>query len=208
MHVLEETRSALEEVLSSIHRDGHDVAAIGLTCQRSSFLLWDRKTGEPLTPIISWQDLRAKDLAAELVPHREEIYKKTGLPLTGHYEGPKFLWLLRHEPRMPQWLESGNSVYSPWSGFLLRHLTEERTCAVDESIAGRSLLFNILDRSWDEALLRLFRVPPEILPQIRPTCHLYGHYRFRDRSIPLVCSIGDHQAALIGMGDSRAAGVP
>ena len=200
IHVLRETRAAVEEVLLSVQHDGHDVAAIGMACQRSSFLLWDRKSGEALTPIISWQDLRAKDLAAELMPHREAIYKKTGLPLTGHYGGPKFLWLLRHEPRMSQWPASNSTVYSPWSSFLLWHLTEERVCAVDEAIAGRSLLFNIFDRSWDETLLRLFQVPREILPDIAPTCHLYGHYRFGDRSIPLVCSIGDHQAALLGMG--------
>lgn len=200
LHVLEETRSALGEVLLSIHHDGHDIAAIGLACQRSSFLLWDRKSGEALTPIISWQDLRAKDLCAELMPHRKAIYKKTGLPLTGHYGGPKFLWLLRHESRMSQWLGSIDTVYSPWSSFLLWHLTEERTCTVDESIAGRSLLFNICDRSWDITLLRLFQVPREILPEVRPTCHLYGHCLFADRSIPLVCSIGDHQAALLGMG--------
>lgn len=200
LHVLEETHSALEEVLLSIHHDDHDIAALGLACQRSSFLLWDRKSGEALTPIISWQDLRAKDLCTELTPHRKAIYQKTGLPLTGHYGGPKFLWLLRHESRMPQWLGSMDTVYSPWSSFLLWHLTEERTCMVDESIAGRSLIFNIFDRSWDEKLLKLFQVPCEILPEIRPTCHLYGHYLFRDRSIPLVCSIGDHQAALLGMG--------
>lgn len=200
LHVLAETRSALEEVLSSIHHDGHEVAAIGLACQRSSFLLWDRQSGQALTPIISWQDLRAKDLCAELIPHRKVIYQKTGLPLTGHYGGPKFLWLLRHEPPMSHWIGSIGTVYSPWSSFLLWHLTEERTCTVDESIAGRSLFFNIFDRSWDETLLTLFQVPREILPEIRPTCHLHGHCRFGDRSIPLVCSIGDHQAALLGMG--------
>ena len=199
-HVLEESRSALEEVLTSIHHDGHDVAAIGLACQRSSFLLWDRETGEAFTPIISWQDLRAKDIGAELAAYRETIYQKTGLPLTGHYGGPKFLWLLRHEPRMPGWLGSRGAVYSPWSSFLLWHLTEEKICAVDESIAGRSLFFNISERSWDKTLSELFQVPIEILPEIEPTCHVYGHYRFKNRSIPLVCSVGDHQGALLGMG--------
>ena len=199
-HVFEETRSALEEVLSAIYRDGHGAAAIGLACQRSSFLLWDRKSGEALTPIISWQDLRAKDICAERMAYRETIYEKTGLPLTGHYGGPKFLWLLRHEPRMSQWLKSSGTVYSPWNSFLLWHLTEENTLAVDESVAGRTLLFDIFKRSWDETLLTLFQVPRRILPEIEPTVHPYGHYLFGDRSIPIVCSIGDHQAALLGMG--------
>ncbi len=199
-HVLEETRSALEEVLSAVYRDGHDVAAIGLACQRSSFLLWDRKSGEALTPIISWQDLRSKDICAERMAYRETIYEKTGLPLTGHYGGPKFLWLVRHEPGMSQWLKSLRTVYSPWSTFLLWHLTEEKILAVDESVAGRTLLFDIFKRSWDEALLALFQVPRDILPEIKPTVYPYGHYLFGDRSIPIVCSLGDHQAALLGMG--------
>jgi glycerol kinase len=199
-HVLEETRSALEEVLSSIDHDGHEIAAIGLACQRSSFILWDKKSGTALTPILSWQDLRAKDLCSEFIAHREMIYHKTGLPLTGHYGGPKFLWLLRHMPEISQWIRSQDTVYSPWSSFLLWHLTEEQGCAVDESIAGRSLFFDISERSWDKTLSALFQVPLEILPEIRPTNHLYGHYSFRNRLIPVVCSVGDHQAALLGMG--------
>jgi glycerol kinase len=79
-------------------------------------------------------------------------------------------------------------------------LTEERICATDESIAGRTLFFNIIERSWEEDLLRLFKIREQILPEIRPTCQLYGHYPFKNRSIPITCSIGDHQAALIGLG--------
>ena len=88
VHVLQETRQALDAVIASIYGDGHEVRSLGLACQRSSFLLWNRKSGKALTPIISWQDLRAKDLCAELISQREMIYAKTGLPLTGHYGGP------------------------------------------------------------------------------------------------------------------------
>ena len=200
IHVLQETKFALDEVLSSIFKDGHEVTAIGLACQRSSFLLWDRGGGRPLTPIISWQDLRAKDLCTELDSQREEIYQKTGLPLTGHYGGPKFLWFIRNNPELSKWIHLPKVLFSPWNSFLLWHLTQERVCATDESIAGRTLFFNIHARFWDKDLLRLFRVPEEILPEIRPTCHLYGHYPFENRSIPITCSIGDHQGALIGLG--------
>lgn len=197
--VLEETRKALDEVLSAIDADGHHVSAIGLACQRSSFLLWDRNTGEPLTPILSWQDLRAKHLCETLNSYRNEIYQKTGLPLTGHYGGPKFLWLLQNNPGTLPWSKRESTVFSPWNSFLLWHFTEERVCATDESIAGRTLLFNIQKRDWDPELLRLFEMPLSILPKVFPTCHLYGHYLFQKESIPILCSIGDHQGALIGL---------
>ncbi len=200
LHVLEETEEVLEEVLSVVHAKGDAVSAIGLACQRSSFLLWDRKGGKPFTPIISWQDLRAKDLCEPLISHRNGIYQKTGLPLTGHYGGPKFLWLLQNHPQTPKWIRRKETVFSPWSSFLLWHLTEERVCTTDESIAGRTLLFNIHEKTWDQELLDLFQIPGTILPKILPTCCLYGHYRFDGRSIPILCSIGDHQGALLGLG--------
>jgi len=200
VHLLEETRGALEELVSSIYMDGHEILSIGLACQRSSFIFWDRKEGRAFTPIISWQDLRAKDICVELNLQRDMIYQRTGLPLTGHYGGPKFLWFLNHDPEIPKLINLPELVFSPWNSFLLWHLTEERICATDESIAGRTLFFNIHERSWDGELVRLFKIPNHILPQIRPTCHLFGHYKFKNQSIPITCSVGDHQAALLGLG--------
>lgn len=128
------------------------------------------------------------------------IHAKTGLPLTGHYGGPKFLWLLHHDPDVSRKIEEKGTAFTPRNSFLLWHLTEEHVFATDESIAGRSLLFNIHERRWDRALLDLFQVPDSVLPEVWLTSRLYGHYRFRDRPIPITCSIGDHQAALLGLG--------
>ena len=200
VHVLQETRQALDEVITSVYGDGHEILSLGLACQRSSFLLWDRESGKALTPIISWQDLRAKDLCAEFSSQREMIYEKTGLPLTGHYGGPKFLWLLRNDPEVSKWLKRRGTVFSPWNSFLLWHMTEEKVCATDESIAGRSLLFNIHQRVWDRELLNLFKIPESLLPEVWVTGRLYGHYKFRDQLLPITCSIGDHQGALLGLG--------
>ena len=200
VHVLEETRDALNQVIASVLGDGHDILCMGLACQRSSFLLWNRDRGEAFTPIISWQDLRAQDLCNDFQDQRETIYAKTGLPLTGHYGGPKFLWLLRHDPHVSRKIEERGTAFSPLNSYLLWHLTEERVFVTDESIAGRSLLYNIHERRWDRDLLDLFQVPEFLLPQVWVTSRLYGHYRFRDRRIPITCSIGDHQAALLGLG--------
>jgi glycerol kinase len=200
LHVLRETRAALDEVIASVLADGHEIAAIGLACQRSSFIAWDRREGQPYTPIISWQDLRARDLCGEFYSFKQEIYLKTGLPLTGHYGGPKFQWLKRHEPGFRGWIDLPGTVYTPWNCFLLYHLTEEKICATDDSIAGRTLFFDIHRREWDRELMGLFNVPEQVLPEVRPTCHLYGQYRSGKRPIPITCSIGDHQGALIGLG--------
>lgn len=198
--VLRGTREALEEVIGSVYRGGDEVLFIGLACQRSSFILWNRNNGTSYTPIISWQDLRAKGLCEKMSASRDEIYQKTGLPLTGHYGGPKFLWLLQNNGEAPAWIRRKGTIFSPWNSFLLWHLTKEKVCATDESIAGRTLLFNIHEKSWDQDLLDLFHLPEAILPEVFPTCHLYGHYSFAGRSIPVLCSIGDHQGALLGLG--------
>ncbi len=200
LDVLAETRKALEDVLTAIYAEGHKVSAIGLACQRSSFLLWDRSNGKPFTPIISWQDLRAKHLCETLRSHRNEVYQKTGLPLTGHYGGPKFLWLIQNIPEAREWIKRKETTFSPWVSFLLYHLTQERIGATDESIAGRSLLFNIGEKRWDPDLLHLFQIPGSLLPEVLPTCHPYGHYSFRGEFLPLLCLIGDHQGALLGLG--------
>ena len=113
IHVVEETRTALEEVIASVDADGHEVFAIGLACQRSSFLLWDRKSGKAFTPIITWQDLRAKGLCETYNMWRETIYQKTGLPLTGHYGGPKFAWLIKNVPTGSTWANKTETVFSP-----------------------------------------------------------------------------------------------
>lgn len=200
LHVLQETRQVLDQVIATVMKDGHDILCLGLACQRSSFLLWNRLRGEALTPILSWQDLRAQSLCNAFQDQREMIYAKTGLPLTGHYGGPKFLWLLRHDPDFSRRAAQRGSAFTPWNSFLLWHLTEEHVFATDESIAGRSLLYNIHERRWDGELLDLFRVPDSLLPEVWVTSRLYGHYRFHDRRIPITCSIGDHQAALLGLG--------
>jgi glycerol kinase len=205
IHLLKETLAALNEVLSSIFADGHEAVCIGLACQRSSFILWDRSTGKPFFPVISWQDVRAKDVCGEFGLQRAIIYERTGLPLTGHYGGPKFFWLLKNIPDVSRLINRKEVTFTPWNSFLLWHLTEERVCVTDESIAGRTLFFNIRERQWDEELLHLFKIPPSVLPEICLTCQLYGHYRFGNRSIPIVCSIGDHQGALLGLGGFQKA---
>ena len=203
IHVVEETRAALEEVIASVDADGHEILAMGLACQRSSFLLWDRRSGKAFTPIITWQDLRAKGLCETYTMSRETIYQKTGLPLTGHYGGPKFAWLVKNVPMGSTWANKPETVFSPLSSFLLWHLTDEKVCAVDESIAGRTLFFNIHNRCWDKELLNLFNIREQILPEIHPTGDLYGHYKNARKNIPILCSLGDHQGALLGLGGLR-----
>ncbi len=126
--------------------------------------------------------------------------EKTGLPLTAHYGGPKFLWMRRHEPEFDWLIGRPGTVFSPLSSFLLSQLTGEASPVVDESIAGRMLLANLQTRRWDPGLQELFEVPGRLLPDIVPVCHRYGDHRFGDRRIPVTCCIGDQQAALAALG--------
>ncbi|MGD8366886.1 MAG: FGGY family carbohydrate kinase [Desulfobacterales bacterium] len=197
--ILRQVSGALAAVLTRVQEAGDAARAIGLACQRSSFLVWERGTGRALTPVISWQDLRAESICRGLAPKRRIVAEKTGLPLTAHYGGPKFVWLCRHEPDFVRRVCRPGAVFSPLSSFLLRHLTGETEPVVDESIAGRTLLLNLRTRIWDPELLDLFEVPGHLLPEIVPVCHVYGAYRFGDRLIPITCCIGDQQAALAGL---------
>ena len=199
-HVRRQCAGALVDVLTAAEAGGSKVRCIGLACQRSSFLLWQRDTGRPLTPVISWQDLRAAPLCASMAEHRDRIYEKTGLPLTAHYGGPKFLWLRRHRSSLFRRLDSPGAVFSPLSSFLLHHLTGGRPAAVDESIAGRTLLVDIAARRWDPELIALFEMPPHLLPQIVAVCRRHGGFVFGGRTIPIECCIGDQQAALAALG--------
>jgi glycerol kinase len=199
-HLIRRVEGALSELLSRVHQGGNTVRAIGLACQRSSFLAWERDSGMPFTPVISWQDLRAEPICREMAQHRAGVHEKTGLPLTAHYGGPKFLWLRRHDPEFFRWVGRPGAVFSPLSSFLLSHLTGETVPVVDESIAGRTLLVDIRKRTWDRELVEMFEVPEGLLPEIVPVCGGFGRHRFENRDIPVTCSIGDQQAALAGLG--------
>ena len=169
------------------------ILSLGLTVQRSTFLFWDKKSIQPLTPALSWQDNRAHHLIDKFNDHKKLVYRKTGIPLSGHFGVLKYVHLIKEYPELKKNLKSGKTFFGPLSSYLNQVLTG--TAAVDHSIAGRSQLFSLDSLNWDDTLCELFNVDLSCLPPLVPTLHDFGKVK---NNIPLLCIIGDQQSALIG----------
>lgn len=175
----------------------NSVAGIGLTCQRSTCLLWDRKTGEPLTEALSWQDRSQARRAAQLGRHDRMIRRRTGLPLSPHYAGLKLNHLLGHVPDGMRKAAKGEIVAGTLDAFLVRHMVGRDL--TEPGHAGRTLCFDLDRGAFDGDLCRLFGVPAAALPAVVPSASVRGLYR----DTPLTAVAGDQQAALLGHGGWR-----
>jgi glycerol kinase len=201
--LLESVRSVVEVVLDQ-HRGrlDSDVQA-GLATQRASIVCWDTKTGDALTPVLSWQDTRCEELLAPFEGMDEEIQARTGLRLTPHYGVGKLLWCLANVTKVQEARANRRLACGPLSSFLLFRLVEGRPFKVDPANAGRMLLFNRADRRWDPKLLELFGVPAELLPQTVPTQHRFGDLSIGDGRISLRVVTGDQSAVPFCLGEPR-----
>ena len=177
-------------------------ATLGLCSQRSSFLLWERASGKPVTPLISWQDDRGADSCEALRDKDNAIRELTGLPLTPYYLAPKLRVLLCEHPSWRERLLSGEWLLGTLDTFLIWRWTGGKQHVVDVSMAARTLLLDILSLQWSPALCELFGIPPQILPQVRPSAGLGLQL---ENGLILQASLGDQSAALVA---SIAAGQP
>jgi glycerol kinase len=175
----------------------NSVAGIGLTCQRSTCLLWDRESGEALTEALSWQDRTQARRAARLVRHQHIIRRRTGLPLSPHYAALKLSHLLQRVPGGVGRARNGEIVAGTLDAFLVRRLVGRDY--TEPGHAGRTLCFHLDRGEFDRDLCRLFGVPRAALPTIVPSASVRGSYR----DIPLTAVAGDQQAALLGHGGWR-----
>ena len=180
-----------------------DIAAIGITNQRETSLLWDRQTGEPLNNAIVWQCRRTTDFcdALRAAGHERTIQRKSGLVLDPYFSGSKYRWLLKNTPGMSRLLKSGRVAAGTMDSFLIWQLTAGDTHVTDVSNASRTSLMNLKTTGWDAQLLDLFDVPREILPEIVPSSAILGHtrgVRGLPDGIPIAGVAGDQQAALFG----------
>ena len=195
---------AAEEAIVSLGGRAANVAAAGLATQRSSIICWDRETGAPLSPVLSWQDRRAQDWLQQFAPEVEKIRERTGLVLSAHYGASKLRWCLDHLPAVAAARDAGRLAMGPLAGFLLFRLLRERPLLVDPSNAGRTLLWNLATADWDDELIRLFGIPRSALPACVPTRHDYGTFTVHGREIPLTVLNGDQSAALFALGRPHA----
>jgi glycerol kinase len=196
--ILDSLHTVLDEVLRHPDVDRARIAAAGLATQRSSVLAWDRRTGQALSPVLSWQDTRTAAELTALRGHDRAIREHTGLRLSPHYGAGKLRWLLRNETGVGAARAQGVLALGPLAGFLLHHLTDTDNETVDHANASRTLLWNLETRDWDPWLLGLFDVPRDLLPACRPI--LADHGVIRGRDIPLRAVNGDQTAALYAHG--------
>ncbi|TAG04987.1 MAG: glycerol kinase [Betaproteobacteria bacterium] len=174
-----------------------EVAAIGITNQRETTVLWDRKTGQPIANAIVWQDRRTAGFCDELKAAGKApfIQQKTGLVLDAYFSGTKLKWLLDNVPGARQRAEAGELAFGTIDSWLIWKLTQGKVHATDPSNASRTLLFNIHDNDWDDELLSLFSIPRAVLPQVRPSSGSFGE---TTDGVPIAGCAGDQQAALFG----------
>lgn len=179
-----------------------DVAAIGITNQRETVVIWDRASGTPIHNAIVWQDRRTADLCATLKAEGVEpdVQAKTGLLLDPYFSATKIKWMLDTVPGARQRAAKGGLAVGTIDSFLLWQLTGGRVHATDWTNAGRTMLYDIHRRCWDSELLRLFDVPESILPIVFPNVHHFGDTdpALFGRAIAITGMAGDQQAALIG----------
>lgn len=192
---------AIREALKQIGLEPQDLAGFGLTNQRETVIVWDRKTGEPLAPAIVWQDRRTAARCEQLRQEEklaQEICEKTGLLPDPYFSGTKLEWVFRENPELFRRAEKGEILVGTVDSWLLFSLSGVH--ATDPTNASRTLLYDIQKLRWDRELCELFSVPEKALPEVRPSLSVFGRTQKEvlGAEIPVAGILGDQQAALFG----------
>ncbi len=179
-----------------------DIAAIGITNQRETTVVWDRKTGQPVYNAIVWQDRRTAAVCDELKAqgHTSLVQQKTGLVIDAYFSATKLQWILNNVPGAKEKAANNELCFGTIDSWLLWKLTNGKVHATDVSNASRTMLYNIHTLSWDEDLLQLLHIPAGILPEVKSSSEIYGYtqYILTAHSIPVAGIAGDQQAAMFG----------
>jgi glycerol kinase len=181
-----------------------DLAAIGITNQRETTVVWNRKTGKPVANALVWQDTRVEDYVSELakIGGQNRFRRKTGLPLTTYFSGLKIRWILEHVKGVREMAEAGDVLFGNIDSFLVWHLTGGPSGGIhitDVTNASRTQLMDLETLSWDTEMLDAFGVPKEMLPRICSSSEVYAHAKEPGlKDVPIAGILGDQQAALVG----------
>ena len=175
-----------------------DIASIGITNQRETVVIWEKKTGRPIYNAIVWQDRRTSEFCESLKGEEEFIQKKTGLTVDPYFSASKVNWILEHVEGARERAERGELLFGTVDSFLIWKLTEGREHKTDASNASRTMLYNIEINNWDKELLSLFNVPPSLLPSVCDNSHDFGYTELFGGKIGIGGVAGDQQSALIG----------
>ena len=204
LEILRRTEEVIAEALEKRGLRASDLAAIGITNQRETTVVWSRKTGRPVCNAIVWQDTRVADDVAHFASDggQDRFRGKTGLPLSTYFSGLKLRWILNHVPVAREKAENGEVLFGNIDTFLVWNLTggaNGGTHVTDVTNASRTQLLNLRTLDWDAELLRAFDVPRAILPEVRSSSEVYGAATWPSISgVPIAGILGDQQAALVG----------
>lgn len=195
--------SVMLEVASTARIQADQISAIGITNQRETTVVWDKATGTPIYHAIVWQSRQTDAICEALKAAGKEdlIREKTGLLIDPYFSATKIQWILDHVEGARERAEKGDLLFGTIDSFLVWKLSGGNVHITDYSNASRTLLYNIHDLKWDPQLLELFRIPACMLPEVKPSSHIYGYtasYHLASHPIPIAGIAGDQQAALFG----------
>lgn len=199
------------EAMGKIGADAGDIAAIGITNQRETTIVWDKKTGNPVYPAIVWQCRRTSDMIEELKQDgfADKIREKTGLIPDAYFSATKIKWILDYVDGAREAAERGDLLFGTVDTWLIWKLTKGQVHVTDYTNASRTMLFDIYKRQWDEEILEYFNIPKSMLPEVKPSSCIYGYTNENliGGSIPISGAAGDQQSALFGQCCFRAGDV-
>ncbi len=201
--ILTSVQVTLSEAMHHANLDASEVAGIGITNQRETTVVWDRKTGEPVYNALVWQSRHSAELCRDMRSDAVDLLvrERTGLLLDAYFSATKLAWLFRHVEGVRERAQRGELLFGTVDSWLVWNLTGGKVHVTDVSNASRTLLYNIHQQCWDEDLLELFGVPASMLPEVRGCSEVYGHIQakyFFGREVPICGIAGDQQAALFG----------
>ena len=202
MEIWSSQAAVIAEAITSIDINGLNIAAIGITNQRETTIVWDAETGEPVYNAIVWQDRRTSEYCDSLKRdgRTDLIRSKTGLIIDAYFSATKVRWILENVPGARQKAEDGKLRFGTVDTWLIWMLTRGETHVTDVSNASRTMLFNIHTLEWDKELLDLFNIPASMMPQVKSSSEVYGYTKTTlfAHEVPIAGIAGDQQAALFG----------
>lgn len=203
LEIWDSVQSVISNVMIKSQIKPYKIAAIGITNQRETTVIWDRHTGKPIYNAIVWQSKQTSDIAERLIKdgYKDMIHKKTGLVIDSYFAATKIKWILDHVPGAREKAAKGDLMFGTIDTWLLWKLSGRRVHATDVTNASRTMLFNIHTLEWDQDILDLLEIPQSLLPVVKPSSAIYGYtgdYHFYGVQIPIAGIAGDQQAALFG----------
>ncbi len=200
MEIWKTQLKVFEDLVAHHVENVSDIAAIGITNQRETTLIWDRKTGEPIHNALVWQDSRTSDYCEKLKKRGLEtkIRDATGLVIDAYFSATKIMWLLDHVEGARERAENGELMFGTIDSWLVYNLSGRKEHVTDITNASRTMFFNIQNLSWDESILMAMNIPMALLPDVKHSAAHFGDFEYKGHTIPIHGIAGDQQAALFG----------